>query len=254
MNWSPTAAGENANANQGAGAEADGPSVSPGDIVVDTEADSTTEAVVVNTPQLEAAEWTVPGRGRLSRLNPDYPATDGVVIVLERTVLEREYPYYADAGAIRMDRLKRDAVEPQAFPASRLRQVGKLEPSELPLEKIEPSPYHSRTYDLDQNRTFIEEISDRGYPDPTPYVRHCGNRFEVIDGNKRLWASRVAGLNVVPCRCGYLDDVTAAKKWVASHYETYDAVEMDEARKRLRSKFGSQAADIEAAGKRIARR
>ncbi|RKD87654.1 ParB/RepB/Spo0J family partition protein [Halopiger aswanensis] len=216
-----------------------------GDIVIDRDDDSPNEAIVVNTPPIEASEWHVPGRGTLTEDNPDYPSDDQVVIVIYRDTIEKTYPNYTGAGVIRSRRLNQDNVQTYAFPSLRLQQVGELEPKEFYLDRLEPSPYHARNFEFTENKEYIQAIREQGYPDPPPYIRDCGNRFEIINGHKRVWASHIAGLESIPCECIYVSDEVAARKWIWSHLDDYEAKEKATARERLRSKFGSKAEQLE---------
>lgn len=218
-----------------------------GDVVIDRDDESPNEAVVVNTPPIEAADWHVPGRGTLAEDNPAYPEDDAVVIVLFRDALERHYPHYTGGGVIRMRRLQRDGAKPYAFPSSRLQRIGTLSPEPIPLDRIDPSPYHARNFDSTANTAYIEAVRDRGRPETPPHLRDCGDRFEIINGHKRIWASHVAGLEAVPCHCIYVDDETAARKWIWSHLDSYDERERTVARRRLRAAFGPRAECLESA-------
>ncbi|RQG87815.1 hypothetical protein EA462_13165 [Natrarchaeobius halalkaliphilus] len=222
----------------------DEPPFEAGDIVVDREDDSPSEAIVVNVPPIVATEWTVNGRGPLASDNPTYPADDRVVIVIYRTTLDGEYPYYTGGYPIPLERSNQDDVTTYAFPSQRLRRVGTLSPIEIQISSIDPSPYHARNFTTAQNGDFVAEITERGYPDPAPLVRRCDGRFEIVNGHKRIWACHVAGFETVPCHCAYLDDETATRLWARWHLDTYDRAERSAARHRIRSTLGSRADEI----------
>ncbi|RQH00732.1 ParB/RepB/Spo0J family partition protein [Natrarchaeobius oligotrophus] len=227
-----------------AGDRFDDPPFDNGDVVVDRDDPSPNEAVVINVPPMAATEWVVSGRGTLASDNPAYPDDDRVVIVVYRETLTREYPNYSGGYPMLVDWLNRDGVPYYAFPSRRLRTVDTMQPTELPLSEIDPSPYHARNFVESKNRAFIEEIRDRGRPDPIPLVRDCDDRFEVLNGHKRIWASHVAGLESIPCHCLYVDDEWAARLWAQWHFDSYGAAERSVARRRLEATFGAKADEI----------
>ncbi|RQG95186.1 ParB/RepB/Spo0J family partition protein [Natrarchaeobius chitinivorans] len=215
-----------------------------GDVVVDREDAAPSEGVVVNLPPMETTEWKVHGRGTLASDNPTYPDDDRVVIAVYRETIEREYPNYSGGYPLRIDWLNRDDARFYAFPSQRLRKIGTVQPTEISLTEIDPSPYHARNFSKAENRTFIEEIRDRGHPDPVPLVRDCDDRFEVLNGHKRIWASHIAGLESIPCHCLYMDDEWAGRLWAEWHLDSYDAAERAVARRRLEANVGSKADEI----------
>lgn len=219
-----------------------GEPVRPGDVVVDTDDESPSEAIVVKTPNAVASSWRVPG-GTVADTNPDYPDDDPVAVVVFRDALEAEYPLYTGGMALALSQLGRDGLDYYAFPDARLRRVDRLEARELALDEINPSPYHARNFCLDGNRAYVAEIRERGKPDPIPLVRDCGGRFEVLNGHKRIWASYVAGLESIPCDVHYSRDLYAARMWARYHLHGYAPEERSIALQRIESHLDSQQAE-----------
>ena len=221
--------------------EADRTPIRTGDVVVDGDDESGDEAVVVKSPGATADEWRVPG-GTVAETNPGYPADDRVVVVVFREQLDEHYPQYTGELPLALCQLNRDGVDYYSFPASRLRRVDRLEPREIDLDEIDPCPYHARNFVADENRAYIAAIRERGRPDPPPIVRDCGDRFELVNGHKRVWASHVAGLESIPCDVHYERDLYAARTWARYHLQGYDERERAVALRRIESHLDSQQA------------
>jgi len=217
-----------------------------GDVVLDREGNDPDEAVVVNTPATPAEEWEVRYDERtVADDNPDYPADDPVVIVVYRDTLVEDQPHYCGVKPIPISTLNEDGVQWYAFPESRLEYVGRMtQTREIPLDQLDPSPYHSRNFSVDENRDYIDRIADRGYPKPEPLVRVLDDGFEIVNGHKRTWASHVAGLETIPCRTVRLDDEDAARAWANRHLDGYDGEQLDRAVEKLRTRWGDATADI----------
>lgn len=217
-----------------------------GDVVVDDDDNSGDEAIVVKIPGATADDWYVPG-GTVADTNPDYPADDRVIVVVFRDDLESEYPRYTGGTALALQQVERNGLDYYAFPESRLRRVDRLTPLELELDEIDPCPYHARNFDAAANREYIDAIRDRGRPETPPLVRDCGDRFELLNGHKRVWASYVAGLESIPCDVHYERDLYAARTWARYHLHEYAPDERRVALRRIERRLDSQqAAYIEA--------
>jgi hypothetical protein len=113
----------------GAGAEAevepDGGSeqrLSIGDMIHDVEDDDPDDAVVVNTPPVEAAEWTVTNTDTVASMNPGYPEDSTVIVVIFLSTLTHT-DAYSDWDGEDPIGLPADC-QTYAFPRGRLRRVG----------------------------------------------------------------------------------------------------------------------------------
>jgi hypothetical protein len=85
------------------------------------------------------------------------------------------------------------------------------------LEDVEPAPYHARDISVEGNRQYVDQVRDRGFVGSYPVVRpiHCG--WEIVEGHKRIWACRQAGLDTHPVEIVDVDEWTAARRFVADH-------------------------------------
>ncbi len=69
----------------------------------------------------------------------------------------------------------------------------------IPVEQIVPNPHQPRTTFPDSDlRQLSDSIRQNGILQPIT-VRQRGERFEVIAGERRLRASKIAGLRAIPC-------------------------------------------------------
>lgn len=205
-----------------------------GDVVEDRDGTSP-RGVVVNRPPIPAHDWHVQGRGWLADDNPDYPEDDRTAVVIFEDTLEEYYPGYTGYEGIPMAQINASSVPHYAFPESRLRPVDALEPVEVSLAELTPSPYHSRNFEAKSNRQYIDAIADRGRPKPIPIVRpRLDGGYEILNGHKRTWASYLAGLESIPVAVLPLDGIRAAKYWAQRHLPGYSPRERTVAIDRLR--------------------
>lgn len=80
----------------------------------------------------------------------------------------------------------------------------------IPENKIVPSPYQPRTeFDKDELLNLAQSIVENGILQPLT-VRESGEFYELIAGERRLRASRIAGLKEVPCVIIAADDEQSA--------------------------------------------
>lgn len=221
-----------------------------GDLVRDRDADTGRDhqAVVVNTPPVSASEWVVHRRYHPDRTvaedNPAYPADSAVVIVVF-TGEESRLEYYSGAGSIKLSYLNDRGIPFYAFPRPRLRKCGSRGGFEIAVEKIRPSPYHSRSFSTQQNRQFIDEIAERGYPDPFPLVQVTeSGEFVLLNGHRRVWASCVSELSSITVKGCYLSEKQAARIWCRCHLGGYNQHERESAISALESQFGDAYKDL----------
>lgn len=217
-----------------------------GDVVRDRE-DPEGRAVVINVPAAPAHEWHVPGGGTVATANPTYPGDAPVVVVVWASDLAASpYADYAGVGALPLAELHQRDVQYYAFPAPRLERVGQRGPQPIALDRLQPSPYHARTFDAGRNADYIAEIREQG-PPMAPFVRaHPDGSRELLNGHKRVWACAAAGRDTIDCRTlWHVDEGTAARIFVDRHLEGYDEAQRERVLRRLRDRLGARrAADI----------
>ncbi|HIJ67050.1 MAG TPA: ParB/RepB/Spo0J family partition protein [Planctomycetes bacterium] len=81
-----------------------------------------------------------------------------------------------------------------------------LSTRKLRIEAIKSNPYQPRMrYDDDELRELAESIRVKGIIQPI-LVRETGDGFEIIAGERRLRAAKIAGLNEVPALVRKADD------------------------------------------------
>lgn len=82
----------------------------------------------------------------------------------------------------------------------------------LPLDEIEPSPYQARqTFDETELQGLAQSIRENGLLQPISVRRRGDGRYELVAGERRLRACRLAGLERIPAIIhNYEDAQTAA--------------------------------------------
>lgn len=110
----------------------------------------------------------------------------------------------------------------------------------IPIHKIVPNPYQPRRI---FDRTALEELAEsiRRYGVITPLtVRKTGERYVLIAGERRLRASKLAGLGSVPCYIVEVDEQTSAELALVENLQRKDLDPFEEAEGllRLTKEFG----------------
>lgn len=81
---------------------------------------------------------------------------------------------------------------------------------EIPVNEIKPSPYQTRTeFDENELRELAESIQEFGVIQPV-VVRRTEGGYELVAGERRVRASKIAGIMYVPAIIMNLEDKTAA--------------------------------------------
>lgn len=110
----------------------------------------------------------------------------------------------------------------------------------IPIYKITPNPHQPRRI---FDRGALEELAEsiRRYGVITPLtVRRAGERYILIAGERRLRASKLAGLNSVPCYIMEIDEQTSAELALVENLQRRDLDPFEEAEGllRLTKEFG----------------
>ena len=112
---------------------------------------------------------------------------------------------------------------------------------EIELEKIKPGRFQPRSnFDNEKLRELTESIKNQGVLSPI-LVRELGlNEFEVIAGERRLRASKQAGLTSIPCLVDQKQDQDALISALIENLQREDLNPVEEARglDRLKREFG----------------
>jgi ParB family chromosome partitioning protein len=222
----------------------------PGDIVLD-EDNPTEEGVVISLPSKQAHEWDVPGRGILAEDNPEYPDDDDIVVILFQKTLCEEFPYYSGVKPLEVSKLSAQGINHYAFPASRLEKIGEIDTHDISLSKVVPSPYHSRTFEFEEEVRLVAEVDRQGgLPKPALLRVVSEERFTILNGHKRIWAAHVLGLESVEARCMYVDDFHAAHIFASRHLDEdpeesdHSSATQEKAIRLLQEKWGEKASQI----------
>jgi ParB family chromosome partitioning protein len=95
------------------------------------------------------------------------------------------------------------------------------------LDLIEAAPYHEREFQESANRGYVADVRDTGFVGSFPVVRERGDGYEVVEGHKRIWACRQAGIETHPVEIVDISDWGAACRFVADHYPDPGQVDGD---------------------------
>ena len=99
----------------------------------------------------------------------------------------------------------------------------------LPADSIVPNPHQPRTaFDKGGLDELAESIKIHGILQPLS-VRRSGSRYELISGERRLRASRLAGLTEVPCILVHVDDDNSALLALVENLQRRDLDFLEEA-------------------------
>jgi ParB family chromosome partitioning protein len=112
---------------------------------------------------------------------------------------------------------------------------------EVPLSAISPNPRQPRgVFDEDELEGLAVSIRDMGLLQPLVVRRIADDRYELIAGERRLRASRIAGLHTVPAIIRMTDDDDLLKEALVEniHRVQLNALEEAAAYQQLLEDFG----------------
>lgn len=119
---------------------------------------------------------------------------------------------------------------------------------ELNINEIDPNPRQPREhFDEERLKELASSIRKNGLLQPI-VVRRKGSRYELILGERRLRAARMAGLNNIPALVRDVDDAGSLKYALLENLQREDLNPMEEARgyERLKRQFSLTDRDIAA--------
>lgn len=118
---------------------------------------------------------------------------------------------------------------------------------ELRLESIAPNPFQPRThFDEDSLKELADSIRENGVLQPVLVRRRGPERYEIIVGERRLRASRMAGLTTIPAivrECSDRDMLLVALVENVQR-EDVNPVEQAQAYYRMQHEFGLTQEEI----------
>ncbi len=100
---------------------------------------------------------------------------------------------------------------------------------ELPLEKVQPNPTQPRmTFHQETLLELAASIREHGVLQPI-LVRPAGDSYEIIAGERRWRASKIAGKETIPAIVERFDDATALEIALIENLQREDLSPLDEA-------------------------
>lgn len=120
---------------------------------------------------------------------------------------------------------------------------------ELPVQKIEPNPFQPRKrFDPEELQTLADSISKYGIIQPLTVRALDNGYYQIIAGERRWRAARMAGLSEVPAIIVEADDKTTAELALIENLQRQDLDPVEEAQgyKRLLDEYGMTQEQIAA--------
>lgn len=117
----------------------------------------------------------------------------------------------------------------------------------LPARSILPNPYHPRKdFNWDDLEGLSESIHYNGLLQPITVRRHDENRYELISGERRLRACKMAGFSAIPSIIVDIDDEKAALSAIIENVQRVNIHFFEEATaiERLIKGFGYSQEEI----------
>lgn len=139
--------------------------------------------------------------------------------------------------------------------------LGDLPPTEqagtpswtLPIQKVEPNPLQPRKhFDEDELQALADSIASHGLIQPLTVRKMEGGFYQIIAGERRWRAARMAGLSEIPAVVVEADDQTAAELALIENLQRQDLNPVEEAMgyRRLLEEYGmTQEQAAECVGK-----
>ena len=116
----------------------------------------------------------------------------------------------------------------------------------LSLDEVAPNPWQPRVdFDEEKLREMAESIREHGVVEPL-VVRQRNGQFELIAGERRLRAARLAGLQTVPVAVRDMSDREALEVTLIENLQREDLSALEEAAAyvRLMEEFGVTQEDV----------
>ncbi len=130
--------------------------------------------------------------------------------------------------------------------------VGSIEPqpnerpTQVPLETVDANPFQPRKrFDDERLKELADSIRADGVLQPV-VVRRKGSRYELIMGERRLQAARLAGVPTIPVVVREVRDADALRLAIVENIqrENLNAIEEAQAYRRLITEFSMSQADL----------
>jgi ParB family chromosome partitioning protein len=131
-----------------------------------------------------------------------------------------------------------DSLLPRVHASAPEAEGGK--PREIPLDQIDPNPYQTRSQvNEDQLAELAASIAANGVVQPVLVRPQAGGRFQLIAGERRWRASRLAGKATIPAILRQVSDEQAMEITIVENLQRADLNAMEQARafERLSREF-----------------
>ena len=112
---------------------------------------------------------------------------------------------------------------------------------ELPLDEIEPNPYQPRTtFDAESISELADSIRNIGIVQPITVRKVAEGKYQIISGERRFRAAKLAGLKTIPSYIREADDSGMLEMAIVENIqrENLDAVETALSFRRLMEECG----------------
>lgn len=117
---------------------------------------------------------------------------------------------------------------------------------ELDIERIDPNPHQPRAkFDSGHLKELADSIKTHGILQPV-VVRRAGDRYQLVLGERRLRAAKIAGKTTVPAIVRDVDDAESLKHALMENLQREDLNAIEEARgyELLKSEFNLAVKEI----------
>lgn len=122
------------------------------------------------------------------------------------------------------------ASRPTTKPEGRICEaVEKAKYGKIPLDQIDPNPYQPRKFfDAEALRSLAESIRTVGLLEDI-VIRPAGDRYQIVLGERRWRACKLAGINAISAKVVELDDEAAKLISITENIHREDLTEVEEA-------------------------
>ena len=129
---------------------------------------------------------------------------------------------------------------PAAPPVAAPEQDGSGKPLEIALDKIQRNPFQTRTsFNEEQLAELAQSIAASGVVQPIVVKRLSDNIYQLITGERRWLASKIAGKTTIPANVRQVSDEQALEMTIVENLQRADLNPMEQARayQRLGKEF-----------------
>ena len=129
---------------------------------------------------------------------------------------------------------------PTVLPSVEAFEENRGKPLEIPLHRIDRNPFQTRTtFDADKLTELAQSIAATGVIQPILVRPLPGGRFQLVNGERRLLASKQAGKETIPANIRTVSDEQAMEMTIVENLQRADLNPIEQARafQRLSADF-----------------